>query len=56
MKRTCNREFDKREKTTEKLLGQSNQQAASLLSVLVLVVPGFVLAHCQVESKGEEAD
>ena len=33
-----------------------DQQAASLLSVVVVVFQGFGLTHCQVESYGEEAE
>ena len=43
-------------KTTERWLVLSDQQAASLLSVLVMVSQGVGLTHCQVESYGEEAE
>ena len=43
-------------KTTERWLVLSDQQAASLLSVVVVVFQGFGLTHCQVESYGEEAE
>ena len=41
---------------TERWLVLLDQQAASLLSVVVVVFQGFGLTHCQVESYGKEAE
>ena len=56
LKKTCNRECDKRDKKTEKLFCLLNHQADSLLSGLEFVVPVLLQAGCQVDDKGGEAD
>ena len=56
VKRSWNRECEMIKKMIERWFVLSDQQAASLLSVVVMVSQGVGLTHCQVESDGEEAE